>query len=305
MEALLQGLCAKGLLPIGEARLRPLTEGAAEDKVDDGPGRALVVDPKDRPIGVLFLARPAAPGLVARSVRMAAACAELDAELGRVILSPLASGDHEGLSFACWPWCRPLSQSRYLGFVQGRRLTPSILSWLRVLMERSKVEDTGQAPQWSHALNLCRLADDDGFPQAMRDLARKGADRLADGAWQPHFVFEHADFWMGNVLWPHRDRGSMARLEKYPFTLIDWAGADQGGYPIVDLVRFAGSSRTSPARLSKELQRHAEVLGCSFEETPYPVLASLGHLGANLEHLPRERYLDLGNKMYRTIHAAL
>lgn len=306
MESLLEDLCNQGSLPVREAHLRPLTEGAPEDKVDDGAGRALVVDSHGDPIGVLFLARAAAPGLVQRSVEMAAAAKTcLSEELGKVILTPLACGTFEELSYACWPWCKPLSQSRLLGFAQGKRLTPSILSWLRGLTAQTKRPDDGTDAERSHALNLQRLATDDGFPRPMRDLAAQGAGRLDAGQWSPRFVFEHADFWMGNVLWPHHGRGPMARLSRYPFTLIDWAGAHAGGYPIVDLVRFAGSSRTRPGTLRRELQRHAQLLGCAVEETAYPVLASLGHLGANLEHFPRARFLDLGNRMYRTIDAAL
>lgn len=306
MEALLQDLCAQGSLPVREARLRPLTEGAPEDKVEDGPGRALVVDAQDDPLGVLFLARPAAPGLVGRSVEMAAAAqSALPSDLGMVILTPLASGSFQDLSYACWPWCRPLSQARLLGFVQGKRLTPSILSWLRGLTAHTKRPDAGQDADRSYGRNLQRLADDEGFPRPMRDLAQEGAASLVAGKWVPHFVFEHADFWMGNVLWPQRDRGPAARLGKYPFTLIDWAGAHPDGYPIVDLVRFAGSSRTRPGTLRRELQRHARLLGCDLGQTAYPVLASLGHLGANLEHFPRERFLELGNRMYRTLDAAL
>lgn len=305
MERLLQEMVRRQELSIQGAYILPLTLGAPEDKVDDGPLRASVVDHAGSPAGVLFLANPGAPQLSHRSAVMAATAKSLmGAKLGRVILDPLALGEFEGRSYVCWPWCRPLSQSRYLAFAQKTALAPSIVTWLAEVTRKTAQLEGNQNPDRGFVKNLQHLTADPDFPQTMRDAAKRGIERITDGKWKPKFVFEHGDFWMGNVLWPHQKRGALARLQPFPFTLIDWAGATSIGYPMVDLTRFAVSSGSSPRALRRQLNIHCRILGCHLEDAPYNVLASLGHLGRSLENFPRDRYLNMGATLFETIERA-
>jgi hypothetical protein len=305
MEDLLHKLCSKGNFGVKGAQLVPLTQGAPEVIREDSAMRASLVDGNGSPAGVLFLSNSTAPKIAQRSSSMAAdAKSKLSPKLSLVILEPLAEGDFEGRSYVYWPFCQPLRQSRYLAFAQRKYLTRSLLSWLFEMTRQTIQLDAGQEINRAQALSLECLAADVDFPVIMRDSAKRGLDRLADGKWRPVFVFEHGDFWMGNILWPHKERGTFARMGRYPFTLIDWNGARASGYPMFDLVRFGVSIGYSSAAMRKELIRHCQILGYKLDDAQFSVLAAMGHLGANLEHFPREQYLRMGSELFEAVVAA-
>lgn len=293
MNDLLKALCSKGELQLQGAR------------VDDGPYRGVVIDKTDRPLGVMFLSNPVAPGLAERcATRSAAAKKTLGPDLSRVILNPILQGEHQGTSYTLWPWCQPLRQSRICKLMQRNFLGPGILSWLHDATAKTSIADTGQDTERSFAHNLQRLAADDGFPEAMRDSAKLGMERIADGSWTPSFVFQHGDFWMGNVLCPQKTRGALARFQRYPFTLIDWPAAHATGFPFVDLLRFSLSTKASTSSLHKEVAKHCKAISCKAEDAQFSLLAAFGHLGTQLEHYSRERYLGAGARMFHTLNQA-
>ena len=145
---------------------------------------------------------------------------------------------------------------------------------------------------------LEHLLGRDGVESRVRSAAERALGELRDGKWAARHVLMHGDLWAGNVLLD----GSGRRARP---VIIDWPGARVQGHAIFDLARFARSFRTRPSRLRRELDRHAEVLGCSREQTLGHLLAALGSQGLDLEHFPVARYLKMVSICFDTLSEAL
>lgn len=280
-------LRTSGAISAGNHTIVPLARTGSETTVADAPSRTLVSDAHGKPVGVLFVSNYVNPGLVGRSAtRAQEAKRVLGASLGSVVLTPLAHGAVEGLSYALWPWHRVLSNLPIFRYVQRRRLRPAVLRWLRQVARDTRTPVRTDELGNTYQRPLQTIAERDGFIPPMRDAAEKALSRLSDGLWRPWYVLQHNDFWMGNLLLP-RDRRTAAP-HPWGFIVIDRAGARIRGFPFVDLLRFASSSGLSLLSLGKEIRWHSEALCCDTNDTASYILAALGHLSLNLEHVPED-----------------
>jgi hypothetical protein len=298
LEQLLVDLCNNNEIKVPGARLLPMSLGAPATDTKDNPIRGTIVDGDGKRQGVLFLASPLEPGLVQQSVDRASAAKELlNESLGSVIIEPMAKGVYEELSFVCWPWCTPLSQSKLMGYIHRTRLRPNIFAWLDEVTQSTQQPASELGDGSGFADDLQRIADDDSCPREMRTAADCGLDEMRDGAFNATHTLEHGDFWMGNILRP-QDHSAPS---PYRFSVIDWAGARTAGYPFVDLIRFGLSSRMPTKVLSKQVLHHCDILGCSPQQAKYSIIAAMGYLGDHLGYFPRDRYLTLAAKVFNAI----
>ena len=303
-KSLLAELRSSGAITFNVGDSTPIIKGAGEPEPADGPSKTMVADTAARPVGVLILSNPANPDLVGRSVLNAAqAKGMLGANLGSVILEPLAQGTFRGLSYALWPWRRPLSSSHWFREVQRRALRSRILSWLRRAGELTRRAVTGEALEPRFAQPLRRMLEDARFPDEMSEAARRGLDRLYAETWRPFVVLAHNDFSFGNILLPCARRpwgwGPCG------FVVIDWAGANLHGYPFYDLLSFCGCLRGPWPTLREQVGLHCAVLSCESEDAVSYLLASLGALGMDLEYFPEDRYVSLATALFARLARAL
>jgi hypothetical protein len=260
------------------------------DHVEDGTTVLLIHD-EGTPFAVALCSAPAAPKMVRKAMlRAQLAKAALGDRLGSAILTPLFEGEITGLTCAVLPYCRPLSSFRPACWLQRAFIRPRIVRWLRDCTERTAAQD--DAAGFKESLLYVRgLAY---LPRSVRASADRAYERLAVGKWRPRHALMHGDLWKGNIL-----------LRGRKFILIDWAGSAIQGYPIYDLVRLASSLRISHRALAREVSRHCAILGCAPEDARSYLLSALGHLGMNLEHFPRERYIRLVDSSIEILDRAL
>lgn len=281
-----------------------LTKEAVADSAEDAPSRTCIRDKQGRAVAVMAVSSRVDPEQVARSLANAKGAREmLGPDLGSVILEPIAEGSYEGLTYALWQWRRSLSGSRIMAFLQKRRARKRVLAWLREVTAvtcRPVAEDQLE-PAYRRPLEA--LARDEAMSEGLRGAAATGLRRLADGSWQPCFVLEHGDFWLGNVLYPRLRFNREGHTRG--FVLIDWAGARLQGYPFYDLLRLALSSGLRPAQLRKEALLHCASLGCEPGDAFSYLVAGLGASGLDLGHFPPDRYHAIAETAYRTLEAAL
>ena len=112
--------------------------------------------------------------------------------------------------------------------------------------------------------------------------------RLNSDKWKPLHTFDHNDLWLGNVML--NPRYGYGTNSIYPYTIIDWVGANTKGYGIYDLIRLSLSLRISNAQLRHELIAHSVALKCELEDLCGHLLASLGQLHLSIECFPEEEY---------------
>jgi len=287
---LLAGLADSGRIPFVVAGVRPLSEGNKKITVADAPTRSIVLAASGEPAAVLFVSSPVDAQYVERNVALAAeAKRTLGDDLGSVILEPLAHGRFDELSFALWPWHRPVTAIRGLAYLQRQLLLPRMLRWLREATLRTLSNPSNEELRAHFVQPLERMALDQRFAAAARDLARAGMKRLEAGLWRPHVVLQHKDFGQWNVLRPAR-RGSGGFTRG--FVLIDWAGARLRGYPFVNLLALGRTSRMPPYVLRRELIAHCRMLSAAPADVMSYLMASLGYLGSNLGYFAEADYLS-------------
>jgi len=234
---------------------------------------------------------PAAfPSAIRRAVERNCIAREvLGPELGRVIPTPLAQWESQGISCALFKQFRPLSNWPVKRHLQMRRITPRVLCWLRGVAQL----DRGKSVKSEQALRA--LA---GCPfEALQEAVRGALNSLEIGALIPRKRVMHGDFWSGNLLLdPNRER---------EFIVIDWGGSHVDGFPIFDLVRFAESARLPASVLRRELGAHAELLACDLADTRFYLLAALGLIWRNLGQFPPERFAAMAKRNLQTLGAAV
>lgn len=284
----LQSSLAGVLAPLAKGRgfghLAPL---GGPPQVADATTKATVHDRDGRRVCVLICSSPVAPGQVARGVSNArAGRALVGPEVGAVILEPLLVGDIAGVSYAAYPYCGPLASGRVPWALQRIRLAPSIFAWLHAVARTPHGEPGSAGEAFREALLGC--ASNGVLSEGVRRHARTAVDRLEAGEWKPRHRLDHNDLWKDNILLPAEGRTTGSA---FPFTVIDWVGANVSGYGVYDLVRFARSLRSGPGVCRRELGRHATALGCQPVDLMGHLLASFGRLGRHLEAFPLERYV--------------
>lgn len=287
-DSLLGNLRASAHLDGSLARVIPLVEAFKTIDVPDAPTRTIVVGAAGERRGVLFVSTPVEKNYVAQNVQKAEHARQmLGDDLGSVILRPLAHGEFRGLSFAIWPWHRPMTSLRGLAYLQRRYLSGKVLSWLFKATEATLQDpDSGQVGSiFVEPLTL--MEGDAELDARVRDIAKRALGRLDSGAWRPRIVLEHKEIG-GNILLPS-GRGRR-NLFPWGFIVIDWAGTNFSGYPFTNLLGFARTFRVGFARLRDELTRHCCIASCDPGDIVPNVLAALGFLRARLGNFPESNY---------------
>lgn len=297
--ARLRDLCATELgIAVSSIEVLCVAKSVADD-----PSKWLLRDNNGEPAAVVKCASQAAPDLVARE---AAIARQVKASLGSTIGSPvveiLASGSIDGLSYMVMPYHRPLSRSRLVWQLQRWQLSGALFAWLRAAVHASVATPSEDQVASDFHLPLRCLADDADFGDGVRSAARQALARLESGEWVPRYSLYHNDLWRDNILLRTR---SGAEGGRYPFVIIDWAGARLRGHAIYDLVRLAGSMRLSAQALRGEVTAHCQSLGCDASVATSYLLAGLGYLGMHLEAFPKPRYLASAERYFNTLRKVL
>lgn len=303
-RSLLDDLHSRRVIDFEVGNSTPIAGNIGGAEPADATSKSVVADRAGRPVGVLLVSNRVNPALVGRSAVNAAEAKQiLGTDLGSVVLTPLAQGTFRGLSYALWPWQRPLSSFRWLRGVQRKVLLPRVLGWLRHATELTRFQLAKEDLETGFAHALRQMSEDTRFPNQMREAARKGLDRLCSGLWRPLAALGHNDLHWGNVLLP-RDRRPWHR-QSPDFILIDWAGANTRGYPFYDLLSLCICLREPSRVLRQEVRLHCRILACDPEDAVSYLTASLGALGMNLERFPEHRYVAMATQMFLHLSNAL
>jgi len=303
-ESLLGHLRASGRLDRSITGVRPLVEAYKTIDVPDAPSRTVVLGARGEPIAVLFVSTPVDATYVARNVAKAEKARRiLGEDLGSVILEPLVDGEFRGLSFALWPWHRPMSSVRGLARLQKRLLSGRVLAWLRGATEATVREPDADRLATIYTESLTRMAHDDDLPVSVRNVSKDALDRLESGAWRPRVVLQHKHIGGGNILLPHGRDGRV----RFPrgFIVIDWAGANFSGYPFSNLLAFARDFRVRPSMLRAELACHCHISSCAPRDVLPYVLAALGFYRAQLGNFPEAQFRILSRNVLQHALAAV
>lgn len=283
----------------------PLAQGTLADSVTT----LLVHDRDDRPVGVLQCSAPRAEGvadLVQREVeRVAEARAALGPHLGDVLLSPLAQADDGQRSYAAYPLCRPVPRSRLANAAARALLRAPVLAWLRETVRLTSRQPSPAELDHDFARPLASVAADPRLSATLRCGAEAALSRLAAGAWRPRHVLAHNDLWQGNLLFLPRRIWWRSTPPHRPFVVIDWRGSSVRGHAFVDLLCLAESSRLGAGTLSRELARHAWLVGCDLADVKGYALASMGLIGQDLGCFEPRRWVLATERMWGALQDVL
>ena len=253
----------------------------------DSTLKYLAYDQIGRRKAVVIVSPEAFPNVVASELEQKFLARRALGPLDGVILSPIESGSLDGASYAIYPYCRQLYEWRAAWRLQRTSLRPALLSWLRAATETTLQKPGPQERETAFADPLRHIASLETLPMAVRDGASAALSRLEARQWEPRFCMMHGDLWKGNVLLAPGCR----RWNQ--FILIDWGASMVHGYAIYDLIRIAMSMGPSGRRLKREVSRHCIIMGCDILDAQSYLLAALGHIGMNLDHLSMHKFLHL------------
>lgn len=254
----------------------------------------VVHDPQGRPNGVVQCSASRAAGaadLVRREVERAqAASVTLGPRLGEVLVAPLLVVDDGERTYAGYPLCRALPDSRVRWVLVRACLRGALFDWLYEVARSTRREPAPDELGRDFTAPLQAVAGDARLPAALRAGADEALARLASGRWRPAYTLAHGDLWRGNVLrWPARTWWR-ERPPRAPFALIDWRGSRARGHAVVDLLRLGESLRASVDGLRRELARHCWALGCAPRDARGYLLAAIGAAGADLGCIAPRRW---------------
>jgi hypothetical protein len=267
------------IVPLG--RLKP---------VADATTKFLLIS-EGQPHAVIVCSRPASPDLVMRGINLAESVRErIGPRLGDAIIKPIQSGYADGRSYVMLPYCREFASWKAWRVVQRLTLARPLLSWLQeanataaASNDQYDTADSSYGGMLEYLLRQWFLDSD------TESAVRKSIARLESGKWRPRHTIDHNDFWLGNVMLPARN-SRHAKL-RFPFVLIDWAGANPNGYGIYDLIRLARGLNLSSRGLHRELVAHSKALQCELVDTRGHLLAAFGRLHQHIECFPEKRYI--------------
>lgn len=280
----------------GFSAITPLVKKVGERSdlaVADGVSKLLVRGTDHTPAAVVLVSSPKAPGLVARGMQRAReAKLLLGPKLGAAILTPLAEGEVEGLTFAALPHCRPLTTARILWTLQRRRIRPLILDWLREATAATMQTPSAAKIYKGFISPLQRFAGDADIPRPLRDAADGALSRIESGRWSPRHILMHNDLWQGNILIDDRNvTGRASEPWAKRFVIIDWPGAAIEGYGLHDLLRFARAVALNTAALRQEILAHCRILECEPIDASSNLVAAFAYLADHLEHFPKPAFI--------------
>jgi len=250
----------------------------------------LLIDREKRPCSFVLCSSPEEPDVVSRAVKGSQAARRALGALGQAVLTPWDWGDMEGLSYAIYSVCRPLSRSRYAWVLQRSWLRPRLLAWLR---EATRTTCYGPSADEQEEAFRAPLAHFEGLrelPEALRKSARTSLERLDAGIWNPKHCLMHGDLWKSNIMCTPGINGWSQ------FVLIDWPGSLVRGYGIYDLMTVAPSLRLKGASLRAEVELHCRILGCEFADARSNLMGALAHIEAHRGHFPWERFVAMASR---------
>jgi hypothetical protein len=302
--SLLDELRVSGRLKADIRSARPLVESGKEINAADAPTRTEVIGAGAEKFAVLFVSTSLDASYIARSIANAARAKHmLGDDLGSVVLEPLAEGYFRDLSFALWPWHRPMTYTRGLVYFQRRLLSPRLLAWLRDAARRTARHPSGDELSKAFVQPLRQMARNDAFPADARNAALRGLERLASGAWHPRVTLQHKHVDHGNILLP-RDRAARRRFSR-GFILIDWAGANFSGYSFVNLLGLARNFKIPSSSLRTELLGHCDILSCEPCDIMSYLLAAFGFYRTQLGSFAEADYAALCRNILQYSQSAL
>jgi hypothetical protein len=275
-----------------------------KEAIADDPRKVLVETLSGEPQAVLIVAPPSAPEIAMRGAKRAREAARmLGPGLGSVVLQPVASGWLAGLSYAVVPWQRRLTDSRWLWRLQRVWITRLVLRWLTRVVEvtASELPEERFFDQVRPLLEA--LASDQRFADRVRRDVEFALARLSQGSWRPKTVLVHNDLWKGNILLP--SESDTRRSSPFGFYLIDWAGAALPGFPFWDFARVSMSLRVPNPWARYVALRHCKILGCEPADAVSSLLLAIADLGAKLDCMPVENYLQTADKVHRFLRGVL
>jgi aminoglycoside phosphotransferase (APT) family kinase protein len=285
--------------PVGDQQISLLSQNTA---VTDGTTVLAMTNNAGHVKFVILCSPASAQDSVKRAMERARKAKELlSANDSAHILSPLFEGNVAGASFAVLPFCKSLSESPWIWWPQRILLRNAILDWLACLAETTTRNLAPGTSDQAFMAQLQRMASLNTLNDAVRQAAEIAAKRLESGQWAPRHGLMHGDLWKGNILLKPAD--NVVDVGRWPnrFAVIDWGGAENNGYPIYDLVRFAISFRLSAGRLRKEVSRHCRILECEISDAMPYLLAALGFIANNLGQFPLARFTNMAESCFNTL----
>ena len=271
-------------------------------KLADSAIKFTVLD-QGRPVAVALCAPDSHLDCVGPATRSSVQCKQLlGTPLGTHILSPLAADELEGLSWAIYPYCTPLSDSRLLWPLQRKFLRQSVFEWLLDVAKETVCDVSPSEKESCFLQPLEYMASLSSLPKPIQQAAKVSCHTLETGAFSPNFCLMQGDFWKGNLLIDNRFvTAPQGASWSKRFVIIDWAGAQIKGYPFYDLIRFADSFRVKGVKLVECIHLLCQELGCTVTQGRSYLLAALGNIGMNLECFPFEEFLSLVENCYNTM----
>ena len=249
---------------------------------------------------VLLLSNERFPNVVHEDLARAKAVANLvDTNVGKHVAKPVYEGTFGSQTFAAFSRLSPISENRLMRLSQKHFAAPRIVSWSASLASQTQTRHDDSAAYKSYFIDpLEWINSDTQTPLRLRDFASFCLEELSKSKKDLWTTVEHGDFWIGNALF---ERGLISQLGFTPhrFTVVDWRGSRDDGYPCADVIRLIASIyKTGSKRSDMLLRQYQNQLNLSnFDVALYATL-SLGRLSKNLDHFPRDRFNVLCEKTF-------
>ena len=217
--------------------------GAATGSVD--ATLALFVDGKKRYDDIaLLVANPNFPNTVAEdAARAFQVSSQVNEFVARHVATPLVQGAYGSQSYVALRRLDVVANNKFLRGIQKNVVAPKIVSWVAELGIQTRCEVSKKSEIETHVFDPLNSAIAN---RANASVFRKQAEACSNTlAKQENRSFwkcvEHGDFWLGNVLFERRIL-DWATSKEGGFTVIDWRGSQDDGYPCADNLRFLQSS---------------------------------------------------------------
>ncbi|MDG2341247.1 MAG: hypothetical protein P8L32_08635 [Paracoccaceae bacterium] len=288
-----------GALDVSTAR--PISHAKFKERVIDSTIPYTIDGKKPSDDVVVLLSNAVFPDAVSNNVAKANLIDNLAGEnVGKRIASPLLEGRSGTQTWATYKRLRPISDIRPINVCQKYLATPKILAWCAELARETRKDwqdDTSYNKYFLAPLE--NLYADTDYPSELREFAEFAHHEVLEKRPYLWTCVEHGDLWIGNVLF-ERSVTPLKSSFRGDFSVIDWGGSKDDGYPCADVVHLLSiMNRDNSKRSHKLLQDFRKSLNLSeFEVALYTTL-SIGQLSLNLDHFPKQDFLALCEKTTR------